>query len=192
MQEQPQQSVKGKKRKKQLPAEESWRLSYPICEDTSVQQGCIEYAEPRPVAGCSESGKDYYLDQRELSPKREIVKVHIDGGVITEPEASTVDKCDYAFVIRGKGGSPALEHAVLVELKGKNLDHACKQIEATLDMPEWKELWKSVGTVHGRIVMSSVPRTKYSASYLKLKRRLEGRLEKYERSHSDKVKDIIG
>lgn len=135
----------------------------PLCGDLQCQQCCIEYLDCRTQPKCEE-GKSYILDQSQVNPKHEVLLLHIDGGVITEPEASMQKKCDYAMVIRdgrsrqgdcrGKGNT-----VILIELKGKNVRTASKQLQLTIDQPEFKAAWETMGRMYGRIVCkSSIPR----------------------------------
>lgn len=62
-----------------------------------------------------------------LNPSGKVIrKVKVDGCVITD--ASTI-RCDYLFEI----GTP-LDAVLYVELKGKNIEHACEQLSSTLKL----------------------------------------------------------
>ncbi len=136
---------KGKKAAGRKPGNEDiykYPLSESPCGSDECLKKCIAFLDTRSQAKCEENGKTYILDQSKKIPRYEIMKFHIDMGVITEPEASTVDKCDYVLLIKdppeGKGGT-----AVLVELKGKDTKHALKQLRATLKQKELRCLWDS-------------------------------------------------
>lgn len=130
------------------------------CRSEEQQKRCIEYIDCRSRATCTENGKRYTLDQSQEYPRHEIVKLHIDGGVISNPEASTVMKCDYVILIKeGIGTAGKRNTAILVELKGKDVHHALEQIMAALHQTEFVPVWESCARVYGRIVCkSSVPR----------------------------------
>ncbi len=133
---------------------------YPLtkspCRSDECQRRCIAFLDTRQQAKCDDKGKSYILDQSDQFPRYEILKLCIDKGVITDPEAGTVNKCDYALLIRDaitdKRGT-----AILVELKGKDIRHALKQLRETLDQKELSALWNSQRRMFGRIVCKSAP-----------------------------------
>lgn len=144
-------------------------LAKPPCGSEECQKKCINFLDIRPLAKCEEKGKTYILDQSQKFPRCEILKLHIDKGVITDPEASKVNKCDYVLLIRDssdtRGGT-----AVLVELKGVETKHALKQLHATLKQEELRALWDSQGRVFGRIVCRSTPpRIQNTEEYIDIK-----------------------
>lgn len=111
------------------------------------------------------------MDQSKKYPRYEVMQFHIDKGVITDPEASTVNKCDYVLLVKdsdapgGQGGT-----AILVELKGVETRHALKQLFATLNQRELKPLWDSQRRVYGRVVCRSTPpRIQNTDEYLDVK-----------------------
>lgn len=177
---------KGKKNQKDKRKTER-RLSQPPCQDSEHQKVCIECVDKRPRVSCPELGKTYLLDQSDEAVKKELLKVRVDGGVISPPESLKLYKCDYMILVRSDTGLP--EEVVLVELKGKNMKHACEQLESTLKLPEFSEVLRTAKHIHGRIVLSGVPRNKYANdAYIELKkvfRKLGGDLEKGEKELTD-------
>lgn len=135
---------------------------YPLgkspCGNETCMKKCIEFLDRRPRIRCEERGKTYILDQSKEYPRYEVIKYFIDKDVITDPEASTVDKCDNVVLIKdasvsgNKGGT-----AILVELKGKETRHALEQLFATLNQQQLQSLWDSQRRVFGRIVCKSTP-----------------------------------
>ncbi len=94
-----------------------------------------------------------------LNPSGKVIrKVKVDGCVVTD--ASTI-RCDYLFEI----GTP-LDAVLYVELKGKNIEHACEQLSSTL---------KLFSRRHGRVrrqcyvVASRVPAVSPSTQVLQKK-----------------------
>lgn len=56
----------------------------------------------------------------------EVLTLHVDGGLVSK--SSSALRCDYAFEIDGEFGN----RTCLVELKGHDIKHACKQLYETL------------------------------------------------------------
>lgn len=161
-------SAAGKNKKKKEADLYQQPLCLPQCGSRERQEGCIAFLDCRPKVTCSERGKSYTLDQGQENPKHEVILLHIDGGVISNPEASMANKCDYAILVReGTSRAEKKMTAFLVELKGKQVDHALKQLKATLHQTEFKPLWESCNRVFGRIVCtSSVPRIRRTDAYI--------------------------
>ncbi len=108
----------------------------------------------------------------------------MDGGIIcNEPN---VQKCDYLYVINDS----ALPTALFVELKGNDIRHAVKQIQASLDM-YGEKLNKRICA---RIICSSVPRMYNDPLFKNLNKKLmkqyNGNLHIYEKSKDEKYSDI--
>lgn len=171
----PSEGAKKDKRKKDAGKKQrsedvyKYPLSKSPCGSEEYQKRCIAFLDVRSQAKCEENGKTYILDQSKKFPRYEIMKFHIDQGVITDPEASKVDKCDYVLLIKDplkdKGGT-----AVLVELKGTDTRHALKQLQATLNQKELNPLWDSQRRVFGRIVAKSMPpRIQNTDAYMDVK-----------------------
>ncbi len=135
---------------------------YPLCEppcrNAACQKACIAFLDRRSRPKCEEKGKSYVLDQSELFPHFEVIQLHIDKGVISDPEASSVNKCDYALLIRDSASSGEKNGtAILVELKGVEVRHALKQLLASLTQNELQPLWNSQRRIYGRVVCKSSP-----------------------------------
>lgn len=141
------------------------------CSSESQQKKCIVFIDRRSKLTCEENGKSYTLDQSQVYPRHEVIKLHIDGGVITDPEASTVNKCDYVLLVKdGAQDGQKRNTAILVELKGKAVLHALKQLMCTLQQPEFQSVWNSYARVFGRIVCtSSIPRIQSNDAFLEAK-----------------------
>ncbi len=147
---------KGKKRLQngKQPREDRYPqpLSCAPCGDNEKQKKCIDFLDKRSQIKCVEKGKTYILDQSKECPRHEIIKFFVDKGIITEPEASTVCKCDNALLIRDSFGT-----VVLVELKGGDVHHAIKQLSKTLFQEQLYPAWSSQKRVFGRVVCKSTP-----------------------------------
>lgn len=133
-------------------------LSKPPCRSTECQKKCIAFFDNRTKPKCDERGKTYILDQSAHYPPYEVLLFHIDGGVISGPEANTINKCDYALLIKDSGSlKDGKGTAILVELKGVDVRHAYKQLLATLKQEELQPLWDRQRRIYGRIVCRSMP-----------------------------------
>lgn len=126
-------------------------LVKPPCGDDERQSRCIDFLDNRSQIRCEENGKTYILDQSEEYPRHEVIKFYVDKGIISDPGAETVYKCDNVLLIRDSGT------AILVELKGSETRHALKQLSATLNQKELQPLWNSQRRVFGRVVCRSSP-----------------------------------
>lgn len=98
-----------------------------------------------------------------VNPNRlKIRKTHADGDMYTEFDGK---RCDYIL------SSSEFKTAILVELKGRDVEKACEQISATLDDLESKF---SYSCFHGRIVSSRTPTIGlWSTNMKKLSQRLK-------------------
>lgn len=85
-----------------------------------TRSGCLLYKDSRKISTCNENGKRYALNNTNYT----IANYRVDGGVMK----GAIDKCDYLFLCYGQKDTKA----ILIELKGKDNDHACKQIYETL------------------------------------------------------------
>lgn len=126
-------------------------LSQPPCDDKEQQKKCIAFLDKRSQIRCEEKGKTYILDQSKENPRHEIIKFFVDKGIITDPEASKVYKCDNVLLVRDSGT------VVLVELKGSDTRHAIKQLAETLFQEKLHPVWNSQKRVFGRVVCKSTP-----------------------------------
>nr|WP_300816380.1 hypothetical protein [uncultured Acetatifactor sp.] len=164
------------------------------CQDKSRQKGCIEFLDCRSKPSCTEKGKTYTLDQSQEYPKHEVMMLHIDGGAITNPEACTVDKCDYALWVKdGLQRDRKKDTAILIELKGKDVRHAVRQVMETLHQPEFCAAWRECARVYGRIVCTSVPRIRSNDEIMEAKEEFlmrGGNLVIKEESYIDVYKEL--
>lgn len=147
--------IRDKKRK-----EDAFKgsLSKSPCQSDECRKKCIVFLDNRTKAKCEENGKIYILDQSVQYPPHEILLFHIDGGVISDPEASKVNKCDYALLIKDSDSVRDRKGtAILVELKGVEVRHAYKQLFATLTQEELQPLWDGQRRIYGRIICKSMP-----------------------------------
>lgn len=157
--------VKGKGKRKPI----SEQMLCTPCKKKECQEKCIGYLDTRKEGKCEENGMCYILENRGY----ELLQLHIDGGVISEPEASMMNKCDFALVVKDQVKEGKKENTLLlIELKGKDVSHAIKQIEATLENDELRECWAEFARIYGRIVCTRVPKTWNDDSVMKGKQRL--------------------
>ena len=157
--------VKGKGKKS--PATEQ-RLCTP-CKNEECQERCIDYLDRRSEGKCEENGMCYILENDGY----ELLQLHIDGGVISEPEASRINKCDFALVVKDQVKEGKKENTLLlIELKGKDVPRAIKQIEETLENDKLKDCWAEFARIYGRIVCTRVPKTCNDDSVMRGKQRL--------------------
>lgn len=164
------------------------------CQDKMKQEECIEFLDRRPRPSCKEKGKTYSLDQSQEYPKHEVMMLHIDGGAITNPEAGTVDKCDYALWVKdGIQKERKRGTAILIELKGKDIRHAVRQVMETLHRPEFSAAWGECARMYGRIVCTSVPRIRSNDEIMEAKEEFlmrGGNLLIKEESYTDIYKEL--
>ena len=163
---------KTKESEKEKTSEEIWVSP---CKDSSQQCKCVEYADTRSMPSCKEQGKSYVYDQSELTNKQVVVCTHIDDGVVNGAEAKKISKCDYAFFVKNASVADSLEKAILVELKGSDVNHALEQLKGTLGIKEFKDVWTHGCPVYGRVVCSRVPGIVYSDSVIKEKKEWQKR-----------------
>lgn len=167
-------------------------LSQPICKDPGQQEKCIDFLDCRSKAVCTENGKSYTLDQSEENPKHEILKLHMDKGAIIDQDGCNTNKCDYVLWVKEKNAAKR-KTAILVELKGVSVQHAIKQLMATLRQPEFQEEWKTCNRMYGRVVCTSVPRAVTNDACMQAKREFlmrGGNLVIKENSYPEKYNDM--
>lgn len=186
---------KGKAQKANKKATDIYEL--PLCqspcESRAQQEKCIEYMDCRPVTTCSENKKSYTFDQKEEYPRHEVLKLHMDGGVIRDADGINTNKCDYVVIVKEKNASNR-KTAILVELKGVSVQHAIKQVMATLTQPEFQAAWKSCDRVFGRIICTSVPRAMTNDTKIRAMREFlarGGNLVISEQSYTDEYGKIM-
>lgn len=154
---------KSKKKKgKKVTKKPRFELSAPSCNDRNSQSRCIQSYDDRSKVKCEEIGKTYIL---ENTAKRNVARVHIDGGVIDSQDCM---KCDYGLFI-----NPIAENAgiaILVELKGKDTKHALNQLISTLQLSPFKNLSEVYSHIYGRIVCTgNVPNIQSTDEFLDAK-----------------------
>lgn len=93
-----------------------------------------------------EKGKEFRIIK---NANQQLCKVRIDGCLITD---ITIKKCDFMFYVC------ETQKLLLVELKGKNIEHAISQITHTKGYLKQK-LCNPDSNYEGIIVSSSVPRS---------------------------------
>lgn len=145
------------------------------------RKGCVVYKDFRKNAVCEERSKRYNLVNEEGYM---VALHHVDGGMISGE--SDVHKCDFMYVVYDPGNPTA----IFVELKGKDIYHAIRQI---------KEMIDKYGTalqrrICARIVCNAVPRLYNDPSIKKLKkelmRRYNGTLRIFEKSKDEKYAEL--
>ncbi|MCX4338279.1 MAG: hypothetical protein OSJ72_01415 [Lachnospiraceae bacterium] len=158
---------------------------YECCLDEkhicAYKKKCVVYQDSRTNAACEEKGKRYNL----VNDKRfTITLFHVDGGMIFgEPD---VKKCDFLYIVDD------LEKptAIFVELKGKDIYQAIRQVKETIDR---------YGTtlqrrIYARIVCNAVPRLYNDPSISKLRKELmkryNGNLNISEKNKDEKYSEL--
>lgn len=128
------------------------------------EESCIEYSDKRSTVSCEEKKKKYHLNN-DLGVK--IRKYKMDGGIVNGEQGVKI--CDNLLVAYGKN----CKSVIFVELKGKALKHAVKQVsrgikEFASDMKNCK--------VYARIVHTQgVPRIQNSGDFVDLHRAVRSR-----------------
>lgn len=154
----------SKKRGKAKRKEKAITYNGNPCQDEQRTTKCVNFLDCRSKPSCTEKGKTYTLDQSESN--NEVLSMHIDGGVIDEPDSC---RCDYAFFVRDRVDN-GYGRAIFVELKGGATRKALKQLIETLNWSEVHELAKVYKKIYCRIVnTSSVPRIQSTNEYMELK-----------------------
>lgn len=125
---------------------------------------------------CQEKGRKFILTNKS---EKDIVKVHVDGVLI-----NTESRCDYAVDVSDG------DTVFLVELKGKDKEHAFEQLYNTLDY-----FRKNFDTekYHCRIVLSkdSSPKTAGKFEKLLMKAKKEKKCLDYDSACVVYNKDIV-
>ena len=109
---------------------------------------CLKHKEKYKKITCSEKGKKYELNNVKKGKKYIIARYHVDGGIIKNDSP----KCDYLFLCHGDN-----HKVIFVELKGKNVNHACDQLYESIDtlnklLPQLSDL-----KLYARIINSKTP-----------------------------------
>ncbi len=97
-----------------------------------------------------------------LGRRRPCVAYQIDGNII-----KSGNRCDCLILAKQESREEAWQ-SVFVELKGTDVIHALKQIDATLDNPLFRH--PTVKEVHARIVAKSFPANKANTAFEKERR----------------------
>ena len=127
------------------------------------------YAPAQPLTerenlSIKETNTTYKL---KFGHRRQSVVYQIDGKIITAG-----NKCDYLILARqdkpADDGDVEFWKSIFVELKGKDVLHALKQLDATLDNRIFQH--PSVNEVHARIVAKSFPANNANTAYEKARR----------------------
>lgn len=148
------------------------------CENKS---NCIEYRDCRSNASCEERNKRYNL----VNDRRHVIALfHVDGGMIcSEPNTC---KCDFLYIIY----DPETPTAIFVELKGKDIRHAVRQIEETIDR-YGAALQRRVCA---RIVCNAVPRLYNDPSVQRVRKKLgtqyKGTLKIFEKGKNENYSEL--
>ncbi|UCZ56530.1 hypothetical protein LGV61_12490 [Desulfurispirillum indicum] len=100
-----------------------------------------------------------------LNAQRVVIrKVHIDGCLI--PQSDRQRACDYGAWIDSQS------KAYFIELKGKNIQHAVRQIIASINFVQQNHMEECEGKALEAVIVSSknhAPNLKQSPDYIKLK-----------------------
>ena len=118
------------------------------CKNDAKLQKCISFFDERSRPSCTENQMTYTILNESNLP---VIGVHLDKGVV---DTHDTQKCDYLFLFKDDP-----ERIVLIELKGKHIYEAIRQLKNTLELPVIQTLIKPKSKVYGRIVASgSVPK----------------------------------
>lgn len=158
---------------------------YDCCLDEKhacvYKNDCIVYRDSRTNAVCEEKGKRYNL----VNDRGNVVTLfHVDGGMIFgEPD---MKKCDFLYVVYD------LENptAIFVELKGKDIYQAVRQIKETVD--QYGPVLQR--RVCARIVCNAVPRLYNDPNIGNLRKELmkrySGTLHIFEKNKDEKYSEL--
>jgi DNA topoisomerase IA len=109
------------------------------------------FCDRRKIISISEKGKKYCATNKE---EKKIAQYHIDTPDSTN---ETHKKCDYAlYIFDNEDINKDVDRVIFIELKGKDITHAIKQIHETID--DWVEAFKiRPAKIDARVVASYVP-----------------------------------
>jgi len=125
---------------------------------TLILPHCVEYFDNRQVCVAVENGKCYRLIN---SSRVEVKKIKVDKCL---PQKEMEKRCDYLMRVDDQG----IRRAIFIELKGKRLVDAIKQIQDTIDY--LKKEFEGF-QLDARIVGSGdIPKIANLPEYLKLDR----------------------
>ncbi len=158
---------------------------YECCENSRFacenKKNCIVYRDFRKEAVCGEKKKRYNLinDGGNL-----ITLFHMDGGIIRDD--TDVQRCDFVYAIDDQN----CPTAIFVELKGKDINHAVRQLKSSIDMYGTKLKRR----ICARIICSSVPRMFNDPAVKGLKKELgkcyQGTLAICEKNQNERYSQI--
>ena len=128
---------------------------------------------------CKEKGRSYILKFPDASTYS--CKVHIDGGIVKDDSV----RCDYGILTEDGIG-------VLVELKGKKIDHAFDQLTETAGILSTAKFKSRFKHVYGRIVGTACPNnaSPHSVSCKEAFARLGGNVRVAENKCSEPYKSL--
>jgi hypothetical protein len=108
------------------------------------------FCDRRKKISICEKGKKYCATNKE---EKKIAQYHID---IPDSTNETHKKCDYAlYIFDNEDSSKDADRVIFIELKGKDIAHAIKQIHETID--DWVEAFKiRPAKMDARVVASYV------------------------------------
>lgn len=132
------------------------------CGDKDRCMRCVESYNKWNYMACQEKSSKYVLDKERA--EIESVSFHVDGGMIGVDEH--IQRCDYAFYLKDSE-----RRLILIELKGKDSQHAIDQLSAMVHWDQIKNAirTKDIGRLYGRIVCKrAVPQI-----YLNKQRKLQ-------------------
>lgn len=122
--------------------------------------GCLDFKGQCAVLKCEENKKVYRLTTENCR----IAKYHVDGGLIND----TTQKCDYMLICYGNESK-----IIFVELKGNDTNHACDQLNATINLLAKRFTAIDNKRFYARIVNTkSVPNIKTTVHYKNLRAKL--------------------
>lgn len=118
------------------------------CQDEERLRKCVSFFDNRSKPSCTENQMTYRIVNEN---KLQVIGIHLDKGVV---DSNDTQKCDYLFLFKDNP-----ERIVLIELKGKHVNEAIRQLKDTIELPTIQSLIKPNSEVYGRIIASgSVPK----------------------------------
>lgn len=126
-----------------------------------LPQKCVEIKKDKIIL-VSEKGRKFQLNN--ISRHR-IKVVEIDGCVILEKDNQKA--CDYAMIIE------AISEGLFIELKGRNIKHACSQLLLTIKYFKEQKFREITAISLFAVIVSSkskVPKLKQFPDYVRLRK----------------------
>ena len=159
------------------------------CGDLSRSKRCIDYADTRSKASCSENNKTYTLDK--TGDDFQTICMHVDGGIVDKTDHR--ERCDYAFFLHG-GSIKTDDCAIFIELKGVKTKKALEQLLSTVSDDIFGDVPKTHKKIFCRIVnSSSAPRIRSTPEYTRLQKWCmdhNGNLKMGERTFLEKYAEL--